>query len=456
MAPASPGRPAALRAAIQLFLQERLDAKLKPLQPDDPKRQALLAQFEFKTWISDAARRAGQIQVVTHALKATHPDARGTSLYKPPQTLAPQPFVGSHCLTEDFTYDVDGNAGAMDVYAFLRVSHDGNTLLSLMLSGDPDVHAALSDDPDEAGVWIEAFVAIAKPGGPAMSHALAKQMYWHVGLDSSANAGYHLLAPLYSSSLAHAVFVRIEKDLYDDAVVDARQARKAGKFHETPLHIYPNLALQRIGGTSAKSRLNVSSLNGVRRGKNYLLASLPPLWESDELKAPLRMENAIHAYGRLREVRRLVRELAAFLKSDPGATMETRNSRDDWTDQLIDELLHYGALVQHTLEPGWSADPACLLLEHQKLWLDPFRAHGDGAFAQKWRAMQWVQGVYDDFALWLNDRLGKAMGVQLGDPQETHWGREFKSEQEFLWQIDQMRRRMDKLEALKGGLVVEL
>lgn len=106
----------------------------------------MLAQFEFKTWIADAARRARQIQAVTHALKATHPDARGTSLYRPPAELAQHPLVGSQCLAEDFAGDVVGNAAALDVYKFLRVAHDSRTLLDWVLAGDPDMLAALSDD----------------------------------------------------------------------------------------------------------------------------------------------------------------------------------------------------------------------------------------------------------------------------------------------------------------------
>lgn len=453
MPPASPGRSAALRAAIQAFLQERLDAKLKPLPPDDPKRQALLAQFEFKTWIADAARRASQIQVVTHALKATHPDARGTSLYKPPQTLAQHPCVGSHCLADGFAGDVVGNAAALDVYKFLRITHDGRTLLDLMLAGDADLLAALSDDAAEAHAWIDAFRGIANARGKPASHTHAKQLYWLVGDDARDDTTYHLLAPLYASSLAHEVFSTINEDRFGDTAKAARQARRDGAYSDTVVHEYPHLAVQKLGGTKPQ---NISQLNSERGGNNYLLASLPPLWETDELKAPLRIEDALHAFGRLREVRRLLRELAAFLKGNPGATMETRNSRDDWTDQLIDELLHYGALVQHALEPGWSAGDECQLLEHQRLWLDPYRARDDEDFAKQWRAMQWVQGVHDDFAKWLNDRLGKAIGVRLGDPEDRHWAKEFKHEQEFLWQIDQMRRRMEKLEALKGGLVVEL
>lgn len=41
------------------------------------------ARFFPANWLTDAARRANQIQLVTHALKFTHGDARGTSLFAP-------------------------------------------------------------------------------------------------------------------------------------------------------------------------------------------------------------------------------------------------------------------------------------------------------------------------------------------------------------------------------------
>lgn len=447
--PASPGRAAAIRSAIERFLQERLDTKLKPLPPDDPKRQALLAQFEFKAWIADAARRAGQIQAVTHALKAAHPDARGTSLYRPPSELAQHPLVGSHCLPEDFSGDVVGNAAALDVYKFLRVAHEGRTLLNGMLAGDPDTLAALSDDAAQAQVWAEAFASVAQARGKPASHTQAKQLYWLVGDDPRHDASYHLLAPLYASSLAHQVFATINEDRFGEPAKVARQARRDGDFSDTVVHEYPHLAVQKLGGTKPQ---NISQLNSERGGNNYLLASLPPLWETSGLKPPLRMADALPAFGRQREVRRLVRELAAFLKTDPGNTVETRNSRDDWTDQLIDELLHYGSLVQESLAPGWSAGNECDLPVHQRLWLDPHRALDDEDFAKQWRSMAWVEDVYKDFANWLNARLSKATGLQMGDPEDRHFAKEFKNEQEFLWQTDQLRRRMEKLEAMKGDL----
>ena len=103
-----------LRSLISSFLQERLDAKLEKLPDDDPKRAKLRGQFEREAWLSDAARRVAQLQVVTHSLKPIHPDAKGASVYAPPESLPRHDLVGSHELPENFAGDVVGNAAALD------------------------------------------------------------------------------------------------------------------------------------------------------------------------------------------------------------------------------------------------------------------------------------------------------------------------------------------------------
>src|SRR5690606_6801554 len=96
------GQSAALRTLIDDFLSQRLETKVEKLSPDDPKYEELTAQFQRDTWLADAARRVGQLQVVTHSLKPIHPDAKGTNLYVPPASLKHQGLVGSHVLGEDF------------------------------------------------------------------------------------------------------------------------------------------------------------------------------------------------------------------------------------------------------------------------------------------------------------------------------------------------------------------
>lgn len=443
------GRPAELHSLIELFLKERCDGKLEKLLPDDPKREALLAQFEFSAWIEDATRRAGQIQAVTHALKATHPYARGTSLYRPPEGLPQHDLVGSHNLDAAFARDVVGNAAALDVYQLLKLVHEGQTLLDLVLANDADLRTALSADPEQATEWVRALASITQPrAGPPVSHALAKQLYWLVGEEPLNDAHYELLAPVYASSLAHKVFQTVNEHRFGEPAKVARQARRAGEFSEQSVHDYPHLAVQKLGGSNQQ---NVSQLNSQRGGSNYLLASLPPHWVSPDVRPLLKADDVFLIFGRREGVRPLVNALRLFLKAGPGKTMDTRNDRDDWTDQIIDELLQFASVMQQTLEPGWSASPDCRLPVSQQLWLDPDRALTDEAFSNDWKKMDWTDEIYRDFANWLNARL-KTDKLLTGDSEARHWAKEMKDEQEFLWQIDQQRHRLKKLDALKGDL----
>ena len=44
-------------------------------------RRELELRYEPKAWLTDAAKRAGQINLVTHAAKFTHGDSKSSSIY---------------------------------------------------------------------------------------------------------------------------------------------------------------------------------------------------------------------------------------------------------------------------------------------------------------------------------------------------------------------------------------
>ncbi len=409
------GRQAELRAVITTFLTERRDGKLEKLKPDDPKRIELQQQFEFSTWIDDAARRVGQIQAVTHSLKPTHPDAKGTSLYVPPATLPVHCEVGSHVLGEEFVGDVVGTAAALDVYKFLKLSHAGQTLLALMLNQDADLVAALSDDADQAQAWITAFVGITQPRGKVASHTMAKQLYWLVGEDPGQDADYHLLAPLYASSLAQRVFETINADRFSEPAKAARLARREGRLSEQAIHEYPQLAVQKLGGTKPQ---NISQLNSERGGNNYLLASLPPLWQSRDVTPLLRTDSMFQRFGRRSEVRALVKSLLGFLKADPRANLETREWRDLQVESLLDELVVFTAALRQ-LPSGWSQHPECELSAAEKQWLDPEGAAVAAEVVGIPLPTDSAEEVGNAFALWLNHQLRDPL--PMGDPEFQHW-----------------------------------
>ena len=412
-----------LRKVIDDFLAARRDAKLEKLALDDPKREELYAQYEPHTWLADAARRVSQIQAATHTLKAIHPDARGTNLYCRPCSLPDCDLVSSHLLKEACATDVIGNAAALDVNKFLSQQYQGKSLLAWTQEDEDAIIAAFqSDDPEIARQWVQAFLGLIRSPERHASHTLAKQLYWLVGDDPCEDAQFHLLSPLYASSLAHSVYATIQEHRFSDETKAAREARRNNASCEYILHEYQNVAVQKLGGTKPQ---NISQLNSERKGVNYLLSSCPPVWHSQPQQPPYNIPSIFNRFERNTDLKALVRELRTFLESNPAPNLATRDRRDELFACILGEvrLLADG---YRGLPPGWSADPRCRLVEAEQCWLDAQRASSDADFAASWRSMTWVEDIKRRFGNWLNARLGEKL--PLGDIEHEYWADLFDDE----------------------------
>ena len=445
------GGKAGYRAAISAFLQERLQAKLDKLKPDDPQRDEVIASFAHDVWLASAAKRVEQIQAVTHSLKPIHPDARGTNLYVEPRTLPPLAELGSHALGEHFVGDVVGNAAALDVYKLLKLEVNGRSLLTALLAQDADALAALHTDPAQAQALRDAFVSLTQPRaeGPS-SHTLAKQLYWLTGTDACDDAHYTLLAPLYATSLAHAVHAQVQEDRFGEANKAARQARRERKMHDGVFHDYPGLAVQNMGGTKPQ---NISQLNSERRGMNYLLSSLPPKWKVNAQRFPTHADSVFTRYFDSRPlVRQTVKTLRRYLESNPNPVKDTRDHRKELVDVLVDEMVNMAAELQHALPPGWTLDDPrfSALNEDEQTWLDALRAElpEEDDFANRWLAMEWPDAIGTRFGNWLNARLeGK---LSFSDIEFRAWKKELLTDEDgFSQQLRERRKRIRG--ARKGG-----
>ena len=444
------GGKAAYRAAISAFLQERLQAKLDKLKPDDPQRDAVIASFAHDVWLTSAAKRVEQIQAVTHSLKPIHPDARGTNLYVEPRTLPPLAELGSHALGERFVGDVVGNAAALDVYKMLKLEVNGRSLLTALLAQDADALAALHTDPAQAQALRDAFVSLTQPRaeGPS-SHTLAKQLYWLTGTDACDDAHYTLLAPLYATSLAHAVHAQVQEDRFGEANKAARQARRERKVHDGVFHDYPGLAVQNMGGTKPQ---NISQLNSERRGMNYLLSSLPPKWKVNAQRFPTHADSVFTRYFDSRPlVRQTVKTLRRYLESNPNPVKDTRDHRKELVDVLVDEMVNMAAELQHALPPGWTLDDPrfSALNEDEKTWLDALRAElpEEDDFANRWLAMEWPDAIGTRFGNWLNARLEGQLS--FSDIEFREWKKELLTDEDGFSQ--QLRERRKRIRAARKG-----
>jgi len=400
-----------IRSLINEFLQERLKPKLDKLKEgEDEKRQKLIEAHQLCTWIADAARRVSQIQRVTHALKFSHPEAKGSSLYSRGALDAGDTLIGTHSLLDPVA-DVVGNAAALDVYKFLRLEVDGTSLLELAQNDSAALYDAFGED-DAAREWMAAFAGIDQPKGTPASHKLAKQLYWPL-----ESEGYRLLAPLFPSSLVQAQYERLREDRFGDAAKAARNARFEDKAFEHGYREHPNLAIVKFGGTKPQ---NISQLNSERHGEAWLLASVPPTWKSAGLKPPCHVDSI---FGRwlmgFRTVREPVFILRNFLRKTAHNNLAIRNTRADLARQIIDEVLMLVSSIQK-LPAGWSANEDCRLNRDEAFWLDGGRAIEDTGFAAARKAADWKKAVAQGFGRWLNHQLDSDKSP-MSDPERQHW-----------------------------------
>lgn len=401
-----------VRSAIHAFVAERLAQKLEKLKPDEEdKQRELEAAYEPKAWLAGAARRVTQLQLATHIVKPIHPDARGTNILAVEQRLGAPGVVGTHSLSADRQMDVVGNAAALDVYKFLSIQHEGKSLLQRMLDRDSATVAALSDDPAEAEALRSAFASIAECDSDPETHELAKQVYFPVDGD------YHLLAPLFPTTLVHHVQRIIREHRFGDAAKAARDARREGRPWSHGYCEYPDLAIRKLGGTKPQ---NISQLNSERYGENWLLASKPPVWERLDVKPPFHAESVFDRwFGRRRPVREAVKRLREFLSATDYNNKAIRDTRARLVGDICDEVHQYAASLR-VLKPGWSADPACRLHPAEQLWLDPLRARSDEAFSNLRASLDWRDQVSSRFANWLNASL-ETNGLTLDQYTAAHW-----------------------------------
>lgn len=424
--PLSP-RASNFRQAISSFIANRRETKLQGLSAE--KAAEAEAKYEYHAWIADAARRVSQIQTVTHVLKASHPDARGSSLHVAPNMLPARAEIGTHNLAHSYEDDIVGNAAALDVYKFLKIEVEGKRLLDWLRQDDADLLAAFHADSELTQEWAQAFKGLERMSESLNSHTMAKQIYWCVNSEPRKDENFHLLQTLFPSSLLHAVHSQLNDARFGELNKEARQAYYSKEPHAGIYRNYNNLSVRKLGGTKPQ---NISQLNSERGGVNYLLSSCPPIWNGSNKKSYLGIESALNRFRHFEDANLLVKKLITFLKNDPEKTMETRQKRELIEQALGRALADFGCAIRNGYDPGWTRNAECNLPLHQKVWLDTDRTElplhpdfetEDREFQQALERNDWPNQVATDFALWLNAILRKE-DLPVGDTELKHWAKQ--------------------------------
>jgi len=443
-------RGKAFRAAITGFIEARREAKLKG--KDDDADTA--SKYDYATWLADAASRAHNLRVVTHPIKFTHSGIKGaSSVHMGAAELTARDEIGTHSLAVQQLDFAISDAKHLDVYSFLKEVVEGKRLLEWLHKDDADLTSALDDNPAAAAALMKSFRQVLQPDDKLVSSTLAKQIYWLKGEDPTDDGQYHLLQPMFSSSLEQVVHEDIRSAR--EAAFPARGTRKQKPTfadHST----YLDLVARTIGGSNAQ---NVSPQNKARGGVNYLLASLPPpAWKPRDGVNLFKLESVFDdkrgAFILFEEVRQLVRGLADFLKANPDQNKETRERVTDFLRNIAEALSLFGAGARSCGGAGWTRNAHCQLPPCEQLWLDPERTElplrddpkhphwreDDLAFNQAYEHGDWADEVAGRFGLWLNGQLRKRSDklALLGEAEMRHFARQ--AILDVAWPIPLQRR----------------
>lgn len=407
----------------QKKLQDSFEGGLS--EEERTERDKFLMKFEPTTWIQDAAIRAKQITICTHPAKFSHPDSKGLSFYDNSAATGIDPKAPYLCSSSllSFQRDVSGNAAALDVAKFLLLQVDGTSLIERLVQGEIEDLLPFAENPEQAEQWREAFskvVAVAVP----ISDTLSKQVYFPVTQEVGKQS-YHVLCPLYPSSLAAEVAKRIELTRFSEEAKEIRETRRKRQFHNKADTSYPRISKQHFGGTKPQ---NISLLNSSRGFP--LLNSEPPVWTSQDKPPSLRGKDALWSLltRRARTPLQLLRNFIVRNKHR-SSNLNLREERKELVDQVVDCFVLLTEEYRARQEPGWSSDTD--LDRSEKFLLDP--QNPDPNFQSERSLGLWQEQVAERFATWFNSRLStKFTGVVLDDQHYHEWKRLVQKELEHL------------------------
>ncbi|WP_387468179.1 type I-F CRISPR-associated protein Csy1 [Photorhabdus sp. RM323S] len=382
-------------------------------------RKELEERYEVRNWLDDAANRAKQISLVTHALKFTHSDAKGSSIFATSSNSKESNKYLSTVTLHKPAIDAVGNAAALDIAKLLQTEYLGDSLVASMNRGDYSALAELAESEQQFERWVKGFRQ-ALSDETLSSHKLAKQLYFPI-----SSSEYHLLSPLFSSSLSQAMYQRIAGARFGESYKEINKAKREEYWRPETRVSYPDTAVQNFGGTKPQ---NISYLNSVSGGRVWLLPCYIPNWQSIP-KPPMKHISIFYPRGEFDTLARsTVWEMHRYLLSVQHleSNVKIRRHRQGFVDEIIDILFNYVAGVQNLVRAkGWSADDKCELKRSQQLWLDPYRCQLDKIFKFEREGGDWKKEIAYDFGHWLNAGL-KHKRLKVKYVERREWAFVFK------------------------------
>jgi len=355
--------------------------------------QTLNQEYEPTAWLNDFSGKAKDISFATHVAKLTHSSSKSTCIYD--KTISTNPhYLTTNSLKDLMIDTATANAASAPAGEILKLKVEEKSLLDFVKDNDQSPFNELTGNQEEIETWMDGFKQ-AYEKDKKNSHFLSKQVYFLVGDEK-----YHLLMPLVSSSMAHALFFKF-KEFFDDEGELVIKQKKKNKYHKKIAVSYPKKASLKVPGKPQTA----SSLNGERGGRLTLLPTMPPQW-SGKQQLPTNQRNFFNkslGYKLREEINDLQRLLLVIKAKDIGMKKPVMHRAiviavNEIANVLFDEINKINLLSD---TKGWSLNSDFPL--HQQLLIEPGRE--DEVALKEKNKKQWQEKVAEEFSSWLNKQL---------------------------------------------------
>ena len=343
----------------ELWLKDRLKKAINETEVADLQLQAD-ERFSLGEWLPDAAKRVGQLSMVSHPSKFSHPSAKTSSV------IAQAKYANDGYLRSgnvDYPLDVFGNAAAMDVFKFLSVDlGNGQTVLDAFEKQDIDLKEFIQHSSLDFDTLRSAFLVIKETDTSEKTDHLVKQVYFPI-----EHGGYHLLSLLTPSGLMTKLKQNIDAIRFSDETKQAKERRKKNESDDVGYADIYDLTVTAYGGTQPQ---NVSVLNSQNAGRAYLLASYPPQLEKRTIRLPKTDFFAQCLYRK--NFQDSFSQLHKFMQLDVN-NIDIRIAIRNIIQFAIDQVLFQAWKIRESYTAGWSNQDYYLALPKlQRKWLDDF------------------------------------------------------------------------------------
>lgn len=401
---------------LSLIPEGTIDSELLDLKNEAQNlMQSSEAEYDPVTWLTEYSPKAKDISFATHVAKLTHSSSKSSSILDS-TTEKNGCYLTTNSLFEPVIDTASSNAASLPIAAILQLSVDGISVLDCLKNDDLSCFKYITDNDALISTWGEQLKQ-AYDSSQKESYFLSKQTYFPVD-----DGHYHLLLPLKSSSLIHALHLENRKYWDEEERELARKQKSAKKYSSAETISYPNKAILHVTGSNHS---NASSLNGKRGGRVSLLSAMPPPWTSRGASYAKRgsIFDKTLGYTLSNDINDLKKYLLLLKSKKLSITKPVRAAAVERKLQAISE--HFFDYVQsinmRETEEGWTGNSQLPI--EQQLLLEPWR-DDDTAKGVKMNK-EWQIKLSKSYGKWLKDQLNDKNKLALKPIHSDLWGQYF-------------------------------